>query len=206
VDGEPASDATGRRRALESLALFALVFGFWLILSGKYDAPYLIMGAACSALVVVLTPDRPLLVGRLDPLFGVPLARVAPVALVRFAAQLLWWVVRANLHVARLVLSPQLPIAPRLLRFRVRFESRVSQVVLAHAITLTPGTVTIDLHDGEYLIHALVPSSAEGLASGDMQRGVAAAFGEPLDQPLEIEWLDSVHDTGHVTAPTGEAR
>lgn len=205
MNGDPTTDAGGRRRTLEALALFALVYGFWLILSGKYDAPYLLMGAMCSALVVALTPDRPLLVGRLDPRFGVALKRIAPLALLRFAVQLLWWIFWANLHVARLVLHPRLPVAPRLLRFRVRFESRVSEVVLAHAITLTPGTVTIDLTNGEYLVHALVPSSADGLSSGQMQRAVAAAFGEPLDQPLEIEWLDSVHDTGHVTAPV-EAR
>lgn len=200
MDREPGSDAPGGRRVLEGLALFALVFGFWLILSGKYDMPYVLMGAACSALVVALTPDRPLLVGRTHPPFGVSLGQIAPLKLLRYAVKLLWWIVLSNLHVARLVLDPRLPVQPRLLRFRVRFESRVAQVVLAHSITLTPGTVTIDLTNGEYLVHALVPRSAEGLVSGEMQRGVAEAFGEPLDQPLEIEWFDTVHDTGHVVA------
>jgi len=111
---------------------------------------------------------------------------------------LLYSIVRANLHVVRLVLDPRLPVVPRLLRFRVRFESRVSQVVLAHSITLTPGTVTIDVSDGEFLVHSLAPRTADALVSGDMQRYVAAAFGEPLDQPADVEWLDSVHDTGHV--------
>lgn len=194
----PSTEAAERRSGLEGLVLFGLVFGFWLILSGKADPPYLVIGVACSALVVALTPDRPLLVSRTHPRFGVPLVRIAPLALLRYALWLLWQVIEANLHVARLVLDPRMPVTPRLLRFRVRFESRVSQVVLAHSITLTPGTVTVDLQDGEFLVHALVPRSADALVSARMQRGVAAAFGEPLDQPVGVEWLSSVHDTGQV--------
>jgi len=196
------SRASGRSSGLEGLALFALVFAFWLALSGKYTPVFVGIGAACSALVVLLTPDRLFLVGRLRPDFGVPLTRLSPPRLLRYALWLLGSIVWANLDVARVVLHPRMPIHPRLLRFRARFESRVSEVVLAHSITLTPGTVTIDLHDGEYLVHALVPRSADALASAGMQRRVAAAFGEPPEQPVGVEWLASIHDTGQVvTAP-----
>jgi len=189
-----------RGSGLEGLALFALVFAFWLALSGKYTPVFVGIGAACSALVVFLTPDRLFLVGRMRPDFGVPLARLSPLRLLRYGLWLLGSIAQANLEVARVVLHPRMPIEPRLLRFRVRFESRVSEVVLAHSITLTPGTVTIDLRDGEYLVHALVPRSADALASGAMQRQVAAAFGEPVEQAVSVEWLASIHDTGQVVA------
>jgi len=189
-----------RGSGLESLALFVLVFAFWLALSGKYTPVFVGIGAACAALVVFLTPDRLFLVGRMRPDFGIPLARVSPTHLLRYGLWLLGSIVQANLEVARVVLHPRMPIHPRLLRFRVRFESRVSEVVLAHSITLTPGTVTIDLRDGEYLVHALIPRSADALVSGTMQRGVAAAFGEPAEQAVGVEWLSSVHDTGQVVA------
>lgn len=204
--GGEESGASGRGSGLEGLALFALVFAFWLILSGKYTPVYVGIGVACSALVVLLTPDRLFLVGRMRPDFGVPLGRISPLGLGRYALWLLGSIVVANFQVAWVVLQPRMPVAPRLLRFRVRFESRVSEVVLAHSITLTPGTVTIDLRDGEYLVHALVPRSADALASGRMQRGVARAFGEPEDQPEGVEWLASVHDTGQVRLPFGPGR
>jgi multicomponent Na+:H+ antiporter subunit E len=57
----------------------------------------------------------------------------------------------------------------------------VSRVVVANSITLTPGTVTLDLApDGVYEIHALDRASAEGVAEGIMERKVAATFGEEL--------------------------
>lgn len=189
---------------LESLALFALLFGLWLILSDHYDLPTLLIGVGCCALVVALTPDRVLKVGRFDPHFGVPLGRMRPFALLRYGLWLFWAVVQANFQVARVVLDPRMPIDPKLLRFRVGYASRVAQVLLAHSITLTPGTVTIDLEDGRYLVHSLVPTSADAIASGEMQQGVAAACGEPVEAPPTVSWMHSVHDTGEVRVRSGE--
>jgi multicomponent Na+:H+ antiporter subunit E len=188
-----------RRRRLEDLALGALLFAFWLILSDHGDLKSWLMGAASCALVVAVSGDRPLRVGGRDTDFGISLTSFSPLRFVRYALWLLKEVVEANLHVARVVIDPRLPIEPRLLRFRVGFRNAIPQVVLAHSITLTPGTVTIDLDDeGAYLVHALVPSSADAVVSGAMQRGIAAAFGEDAGPPPEITWLDSVQATGEL--------
>ena len=53
----------------------------------------------------------------------------------------------------------------------------MAQVIYANSITLTPGTVTLDVRDGQFLVHALTTDSAEGLLSGEMDRRVAALEG-----------------------------
>jgi len=204
MTGEGAETSGGRGPSWgESLAFFAVLFAVWLLLSNHYDLPTLLIGAGCCALVVALTPDRVLQMGSFDPAFGVPLGRLRPLALVRFGFSLFWAIVVANFQVAWTVLHPRMPVEPRLVSFRVPFRSRVPQVVLAHSITLTPGTVTVDLRDGDYLVHSLLPASADSLASGAMQQGVAAAFGEPAgESPADLHWMDSIHETGEVRART----
>lgn len=197
--GGPAMTGGRRRRGLEDLVLGLFLFAFWLVLSDHYDVKSWLMGAASCALVVAVSHDRPFRVGGRDTDFGISLARFSLLRFVRYVLWLLKEVVEANLHVARVVVHPRLPIEPRMLRFRVGFRNKIPQVVLAHSITLTPGTVTIDLDDdGTYLVHALVPSSADAVVSGEMQRGIAAAFGEEDGAPPQVTWLDSVHGTGEL--------
>lgn len=191
----------GRKRSapdvLEALALFAGLFAFWLALSNRYEASELAMGAASAGLVALVTHERLFRSGRAGRQVGRALRRVSPLGLLRYAGWLLGEIVQANLQVAWIVIHPRMPVAPRLLRFRVGFEEHLPQVVLAHSITLTPGTVTIDLREGVYLVHALVPSSADALLSGRMQSGVAKAFGGALEESPQLEWLRSVRDAAH---------
>lgn len=73
----------------------------------------------------------------------------------KYAVVLLWEIFKANLDVIRIVLSPKLEIEPALIRFRTDLKSEASQVALANSITLTPGTYTVDLDNGEYVVQAL---------------------------------------------------
>lgn len=182
--------------ALEALVLFAFLFVFWLVLSNRYELPELLMGAASAALVTAATHERLFRRGRTAREIGRALRRVSPLRMARYVAWLLRAVVRANFEVAWTVIHPRMPVSPRLLRFQVGFPGAVPQVVLAHSITLTPGTVTIDVGDGRYLVHVLLPSSADELLSGRMQRGVAAAFGESEEEAPAVEWSDSVRAVG----------
>lgn len=157
-----------------ALALFVL----WLILSGKFDAFHVSMGAA-SALCVALGTRRLLL---LPPDIGPPgtqFARALPLRfLLGYAPWLVWQIVVSSLHVAYVVLHPRMPIQPRLLRFDTAFSHVLGQLTLATSITLTPGTVTLDVDNDEFLVHALTDTSAQGLEphGGAMHRRVAALF------------------------------
>jgi multicomponent Na+:H+ antiporter subunit E len=83
-------------------------------------------------------------------------------------------VVKSSLDVARIVLSPSLPISPRVVRIRASCAHPVDQAILANSITLTPGTLALDVHDGEIAVHALTKAGADELKQGEMDRRVAA--------------------------------
>ena len=175
-----------RRLALQ----FTILFAFWLILSGKLELKYLIFGLASAALVTFVTQDL------LEPQEG---RRKTPSSMLSFwkigwrllsyFVWLIYEIVQSNLQVAYLVLHPKLPIEPGLLRFRTRLQSRVGHILLANSITLTPGTITVDLTEGTYLVHALVPDAAGSLLEAKMQSKLEAIFGEPEERPPEIRWV-----------------
>jgi len=83
-------------------------------------------------------------------------------------------VVKSSLDVARIVLSPSLPISPQIIRIRASCAHPVDQAILANSITLTPGTLALDVHNGEIAVHALTQAGADELKQGEMDRRVTA--------------------------------
>ena len=99
----------------------------------------------------------------------------------RFGRRLLgYWlwlakeVVKSSLDVARIVLNPRLPISPRVVTVRAQCDHPVDQAILANSITLTPGTLALDVYKGEIKVHALTKAGADELKQGEMNRRVAA--------------------------------
>jgi multicomponent Na+:H+ antiporter subunit E len=86
-------------------------------------------------------------------------------------------IVVSNLAVAKVILSPSLPIHPRIVRVAGKQKTPIGQVIYANSITLTPGTVTLDVRDDKFLVHALTSDSAAGLLSGEMDERVARLEG-----------------------------
>ena len=152
--------------------------GMWLLLSGHYEPFYLCFGLLSVAIVVYFS--RGLLgsvVFRGDGTRSQSFLTLEPWH--RMATYLPWLllaIVKANLQVAAIVLNPKMPINPMIIRFRAPLPSDVAQVTLAQSITLTPGTVTVDLEGSDYTVHALTAESAEDLLNGTMQAKVEKAF------------------------------
>jgi multicomponent Na+:H+ antiporter subunit E len=61
--------------------------------------------------------------------------------------------IKANLDVARRVISPSLPINPGIVKIKTRLKSDYAKMVLANSITLTPGTLSVDIVDDYIYIH-----------------------------------------------------
>jgi len=149
-----------------ALILFVALFASWLLLSGHYDATLVTYGALSCALVVGLVAH----LGILD-------VEALPVHLgIRpflYVPWLMKEILLSNLAVARVILDPRLPIQPRILSVEASQKTEVGRVTYANSITLTPGTVTLDVRDGKLLVHALTTESAEGLLTGEMDRRVS---------------------------------
>jgi len=104
--------------------------------------------------------------------------RVIAQRFLRYIPWLLREIVTANFYVAYLALSPKMPIDPQIITFRTKLESDISWVTLANSITLTPGTITIDIADREFMVHALDRKVAGDLDTGEMEDRVAHIFME----------------------------
>jgi len=148
--------------------LFGVCVLFWLTLSGHYTPLYIGLGLVSAAVVTWLN--------RRDEIVS-DVVRALP-GLVRYAPWLLWQIVQSNLQVARLVLDPRLPIDPVVVRVRTVMRQDLAVATLANSITLTPGTVAVDLEDGELVVHALTRDTAAAVAEGEMARRVARVYGE----------------------------
>jgi len=154
------------------VATFFLLFVFWALLSGKYDAFHLTLGVICSIIIAYLTHDL---------LFANVRVGDTRVIVQRFLAYIPWLVyqiILANIHVAYLALSPKMPIEPQVLKFSTKLESDISWVTLANSITLTPGTITMDIRDGEFFVHALSKKVADDLNTGEMEDRIAHIYME----------------------------
>ena len=127
------------------------------------------LGAVCC-LAVVLIARRMQVVDR----EGAPI-EVTPRAQLLYAPWLIWQIVKANVDVARRILHPALPIRPHVIRIRAGQKTDLGRVIFANSITLTPGTVTIDLEGDDLTVHALTDEAAAGLAGGEMDRCVSSA-------------------------------
>ena len=154
------------------LGLSVVLTIVWLGWSGHYGALTLSLGA--GSLIFVLALSRRL--GIVDD-EGAPLS----LSFARLCAYLPWLaleIIKANIDVARRILSPgPPPIAPRIIRTKAQPRSDVAQVILANSITLTPGTIAIDVVEGQILVHALHADAAEGVLEGTMNRKCAELEG-----------------------------
>jgi multicomponent Na+:H+ antiporter subunit E len=127
--------------------LFFLLFALWLLLTGSLDPEELIAGLSVALVVTLIS--RPHL-GIFNGL------RLTPAAIPAFFSYLgLFFValVRANIDVARRVLSPSLPLRPALVEVKTELQSPLGRLILANSVTLTPGTLSVDVRGDRLLIH-----------------------------------------------------
>ena len=185
------------RKRLTCAALeFVILFVFWLILSGHYEAEHIFLGVLSAGLITFLTNDLFYFLyhhGRHKEIDN----RLIFLQLWRFLAYIPWLLIKimkSNIQVAYLVLHPRMPIEPVLLQFRTRLRRSIAQVIVANSITLTPGTITVSLEDGEYIIHTLEPSSASEILEAQIQNKVGAIFMEETETPPDAHWAHSLEE------------
>ena len=145
-----------------ALALIAV----WVMLSG-YIQPLLLGLGAASCLAVAWLKVRADRSDR-DPVpFALHVHRLPG-----YLLWLSWEVVKSNVDVSRRILSPSLPIAPAVRWLPASQRTELTRVIHANSITLTPGTLSIDLEDGAVEVHALNESSLDELERGEMDARV----------------------------------
>ena len=147
------------------LAVGVFAFLVWLAVTWSFDAAGILAGAVVAALLAIglrrIELDE-------APLLFLPQRLFWALA---YIPVLFLYVVRANLDVAYRVLHPALPIRPGIVKARTTLSSPAGRVLLANSITLTPGTLTVDLVDDVLYIHRIhVP---EEDPDGETERSMA---------------------------------
>lgn len=146
---------------------------FWMLLTGSVKPFDLVFGLTLSLLLAwwAVTrlwndDDAPVLTWR---------------QALRFIAYLVYLIkeiVLAAVGVAGKVLDPRMPIDPVMITHRTRFTRQVSRVALANSITLTPGTLTVDLDGDMYVVHCLNEEFSESISNGEFEGRIKRVFEE----------------------------
>lgn len=160
-----------RATAAQFLGLFTVSFLFYLLLAGSLSAYDLVTGVISAAVVAVAlwgvsltTPIRPATAG------------VEILRLLLYVPYLLWEIAEANVQLAYVTLHPDLPIDPQVVEFDAAVWSALPVTTLANSITLTPGTLTVDVARRHFTVHTLTRRAREDLMDGTLERAVRFVF------------------------------
>ena len=137
----------------------------WLALSGHYNAVVLSLGAISCGLVFWLCWRMRLINDECVPISILP-------RLPAYTVWLLAEIARSNIEVVRLLLGPARNIRPSLVRVATGQRSDLGRAIFANSVTLTPGTVTIELQGGQAVIHSLSPIEDTDVTEGEMNAKV----------------------------------
>lgn len=135
---------------MRRLIYFVLSFIIWVLLTwpfveGKIDVQVVVAGLIASAIVAVLFHD---ILPKEHIVF------ISPVRVFWFLVYVpvfFYYVIKANLDVVYRALHPKMPIKPGIVKIKTSLKSESGITALANSITLTPGTLTVDLTDDGYL-------------------------------------------------------
>ena len=152
------------------LGLAIALFAFWLLLSGIYQPLLIFFGIASSLLVAWIAHRMDVADHEGFPIhLGIKAASYWP--------WLVWEIIKSNIDVALIIIKPKLQITPTLLHSPASQKTEVGQVTYANSITLTPGTIAVDVTDGMVEVHALTSATADEVLSGRMDKRVSQIEG-----------------------------
>ena len=150
-----------RHTIMLSLSLAA----FWLANSGHYTTLMLSLGVMSIALIVYIAHRMDVVDHEAQPLH-------LTLKIPGYYAWLIKQIFLANLLVVKHIWLGNKSISPAFATITASQKTEIGKVIYANSITLTPGTVTVNLEDNKFLVHALLQESIEDLESGDMDRRV----------------------------------
>ena len=145
--------------------MLILFFFFWIVLNGRITGEITVFGIAIAGALYLFvcrfmnwSPKKDLYYFRRIPL------------LCEYFLVLVREIVKANLQMAHYLFHPEILAEPAIIAFRTDLQRPTSRVLLANSITLTPGTITVSMENGEYLVHCYDKSMGEGLNDSDIVR------------------------------------
>lgn len=169
--------------------MFILYFALWVILNGKWTTEIGVLGVLFAAVMYVFSCKFIGFSLSVDfQLFRRTLSAIG------YGRTLLIEIIKANITVLKLILDKRFEPKPQLVHFDSVLQRDRHLVALANSITLTPGTITVELQDNHFLVHCLDESLVEGLDSGVMVRKLEKMeLRHPVETPVTAAAAASVN-------------
>jgi multicomponent Na+:H+ antiporter subunit E len=162
---------------------FISLMTFWIIMSGFFDFIHLGLGVLSVASVIYVNYKL-----KTHRFFEDDMDDLSELRFIRAAYYIGWLVIQiiiAGFHVAKIIIRPKMPIHTTMLTFRVNLPSAHARMILGNSITLTPGTLTIDITGDRFIVHAIDDKSYEAISSDKMPREVLKLFEKEERQVIE---------------------
>jgi multicomponent Na+:H+ antiporter subunit E len=134
---------------------FIILFGFWLLFTMSVNVQNLIVGAV-AALITVLLFSRHFV----KPVWQM-LQPWRYFWFIIYLVVFIWECIKANFDVAYRVLHPAMPIKPGIVKVKLSLKTNIAKTILANSITMTPGTITVDLIGDTLYVHWIYVSSTD---------------------------------------------
>jgi multicomponent Na+:H+ antiporter subunit E len=158
------------------IVLFILLFIFWMILASVFNVSEVILGFL-SALMILLYSVDLVFTKHEASRITFRTTKWFIILLVRLIKEM----ILANIHVAKIVLSPSLPVDPGFVTIKQPLKKPLNQALFGNAITLTPGTLTVDLTSEEIVVHGLKKSYVHDLEESGFKKAFEQLEGADHD-------------------------
>jgi len=158
-----------RSRSISSAFLFLkamALFVFWVFLSASFEWIHLGLGLIFSFAVAWINSDRSPFVPKFRLWLRAPF----------YLPWLFYKIIQSGLHLSKLILHPALPIAPQLISVESKLRHRAAVVLLGNSITLTPGTITLEVDRNKLIVHAMDKILCDDIASKQIESKIADIF------------------------------
>ena len=153
--------------------LFLFFVGMWIVFNGRFTIEILIFGIVLSAALYLFTWK---VLGYGPKQEKEVLKKSGKMFL--YGLLVFWEIVKANWGVLKIVLNPKSKIEPKMVYFKTDLKKDTSKVALANSITITPGTITVNVSDDVFCVHAMDASMADGIDECDFVQKLRAMEGK----------------------------
>ncbi|MBB6213940.1 multicomponent Na+:H+ antiporter subunit E [Anaerosolibacter carboniphilus] len=149
----------------QTMIVSILIVGFWMTLSERITFESVAFGLAVNFIIYLLCKEFKI------PADDKKVLNISSVSkYLVYLCLLIREIITSNIQVAKIVLSPRITISPTIFTYETKLKSQFHRAVLANSITLTPGTLTMELQNNVLTIHCLREEYAEGVINSKLEK------------------------------------
>lgn len=185
--------ASKKISVLSTLLSFVSLMAFWLLMSGYFDLIHIAYGVV--SVISVMAINRSLASYAFFDDDHNDSYKIRPMRAVYYLFWILGQIVVSGWRVAMLIVRPSMPAKPAMVTFRADLPTARARMILGNSITLTPGTLTVDIEGDRFTVHSIDTFSYEGIVNDDMPKQVLRLFSNE-DRPVVHDVTIRTHADG----------